>query len=44
MTCAQGLLRLLWGGGGGGEVGVLRDWRCCVVIVVTGIKRLFLWF
>ena len=23
MTCAQGLLRLLWGGGG--EVGVLRD-------------------
>ena len=27
MTCAQGLLRLLWGGP---EVGVLRDWlgRC----------------
>ena len=25
MTCAQGLLRLLWGGGGA-EVGVLRDW------------------
>ena len=25
MTCAQGLLRLLWGGGG--EVGVLRDWE-----------------
>ena len=24
MTCAQGLLRLLWGGGA--EVGVLRDW------------------
>ena len=24
MTCAQGLLRLLWGGP---EVGVLRDWR-----------------
>ena len=24
MTCAQGLLRLLWGGGH--EVGVLRDW------------------
>ena len=24
MTCAQGLLRLLWGGGP--EVGVLRDW------------------
>ena len=24
MTCAQGLLRLLWGGA---EVGVLRDWR-----------------
>ena len=23
MTCAQGLLRLLWGGP---EVGVLRDW------------------
>ena len=23
MTCAQGLLRLLWGGA---EVGVLRDW------------------
>ena len=30
MTCAQGLLRLLWGGGGGGpEVGVLRD---CVTL------------
>ena len=25
MTCAQGLLRLLWGGGP--EVGVLRDWQ-----------------
>ena len=25
MTCAQGLLRLLWGGA---EVGVLRDWLC----------------
>ena len=24
MTCAQGLLRLLWGGGP--EVGMLRDW------------------
>ena len=24
MTCAQGLLRLLWGGP---EVGVLRDWH-----------------
>ena len=29
MTCAQGLLRLLWGGGP--EVGVLRDWNeACV--------------
>ena len=27
MTCAQGLLRLLWGGGGP-EVGVLRDCFC----------------
>ena len=26
MTCAQGLLRLLWGGP---EVGVLRDWPKC---------------
>ena len=28
MTCAQGLLRLLWGGGP--EVGVLRDCTYCL--------------
>ena len=31
MTCAQGLLRLLWGGP---EVGVLRDWTEGTVVIV----------
>ena len=30
MTCAQGLLRLLWGGP---EVGVLRDWILISVLI-----------
>ena len=34
MTCAQGLLRLLWGGGP--EVGVLRDWTSDKVIAYFG--------
>ena len=34
MTCAQGLLRLLWGGGP--EVVVLRDWA---PVHGTGFKK-----
>ena len=34
MTCAQGLLRLLWGGGA--EVGVLRD---CVDVQYTDLSN-----
>ena len=38
MTCAQGLLRLLWGGA---EVGVLRDCRqCCVVYDQQGCRTI----
>ena len=43
MTCAQGLLRLLWGGGP--EVGVLRDCELLLFILVdqdTHITPLFL--
>ena len=38
MTCAQGLLRLLWGGP---EVGVLRD--CCKrrVFKISGGREVF---
>ena len=35
MTCAQGLLRLLWGGP---EVGVLRDCVAQMLVVLTHKK------
>ena len=40
MTCAQGLLRLLWGGP---EVGVLRDCMFCLqaIFFVDNIRNLF---
>ena len=46
MTCAQGLLRLLWGGP---EVGVLRDWKeslsgALVSIKFDGVTRLRSYF
>ena len=34
MTCAQGLLRLLWGGP---EVGVLRDCQCFLIETLAEI-------
>ena len=34
MTCAQGLLRLLWGGP---EIGVLRDWSYSKAITTPGV-------
>ena len=37
MTCAQGLLRLLWGGGP--EVGVLRDWGGLTVLVNSRLQK-----
>ena len=39
MTCAQGLLRLLWGGP---EVGVLRDWPCVLLtkILIARLRTL----
>ena len=43
MTCAQGLLRLLWGGP---EVGVLRDWTerrvlsTAVIFMLAGVNYL----
>ena len=36
MTCAQGLLRLLWGGA---EVGVLRDWLRLQKTKISAGKR-----
>ena len=38
MTCAQGLLRLLWGGP---EVGVLRDWADGLVNRRTTFSKYF---
>ena len=41
MTCEQGLLRLLWGGGG--EVGVLRHWLydCFFIAIIVKLYRIF---
>ena len=37
MTCAQGLLRLLWGGP---EVGVLRDWLYDLILLIKRMQFL----
>ena len=39
MTCEQGLLRLLWGGGGA-EVGVLRHWSYAVRLRFFPYKKI----